>query len=329
MDRRERTLEHIRPGMRGIEIGAYFCPLVPKAAGWDVVVLDVFPAETLRRKALASAEIEDAWVAQIEEVDLLGPAHRLAELAEAAGHAPGSFDFIVSSHNFEHLPDPVRFLQAAERMLKPGGVLSLLIPDKRYCFDLLRPRSTLGAVLEAWFARREQPTPRQVFEHWADKAVVTPRGGPPVGQREGEPLDGVTLPQDLAQRFADWRAAEAAGSLPYEDAHCWTFTPASAELMLRDLRFLGLTGLEVLSCGPTVGIEFVLHLRRPDAAQPVVPAEHQAERRRLSRALLLEDGAVANQDDVQARLDAVLASTSWRMTAPLRGIMHRIRGRGA
>ncbi|MDB5374856.1 MAG: hypothetical protein JWP04_3498, partial [Belnapia sp.] len=39
MDRRARLVQPLVPGSRGIEIGAWFAPLVPKREGWQTLVL--------------------------------------------------------------------------------------------------------------------------------------------------------------------------------------------------------------------------------------------------------------------------------------------------
>jgi len=310
--------------MRGIEIGPYFAPLVPKAQGWDVLALDVFPTDELRRKAAEDPNIPRDRLSAIEAVDLVGPAHRLADLAEAAGHAPGSLDFVLSSHNFEHLPDPVRFLQAAQRVLKPGGVVTMAVPDRRFCFDMLRPRTTLNAMLEAYLEERQQPSQRQCFEHMAETAIIAPAIGIPSYDVGADPLNGVTIQEQLEEGFARWRERLKAASVPYEDTHCWMFTPASAELLLRDLRFLGLVNLDVLSCGPTVGVEFVIHLRRPATEAPVPREAHYAERRRLYAMILAEEnGGRGSAADVQ--LQAIMRSRSWRVTAPLRALEGLVR----
>lgn len=345
MDRRERILEHIRPGMKGIEIGPYFAPLLPKAEGWDVLVLDVQDADRLRQRAARDPAIPPATIDRIEAVDLLGPAQRMAELAEAAGHAPGSFDFVVSSHNFEHLPDPLRFLQAVETVLKPCGVLSMAVPDKRFCFDMLRPRSTLGAILDAYFERREQPGLRQHFEALVDFVALVPGEHAPLSSEDA--LRGGQVREILQEQLARWQERIEAGGMPYRDAHCWTFTPASAELILRDLHFLELTRLELLSCSEPYGHEFYLHLRQAPGIQPPARAPHYERRRRLLQRIAEEEDAhgwrdVAERASVQAlnreadalrrelaRLGgeraAMLASRSWRLTAPLRALAHWLR----
>jgi 3-dehydroquinate dehydratase len=41
----------------------------------------------------------------IEDVDIVGSSIAIGDLVEARGET-GTFDYIVSSHNFEHLPEP-------------------------------------------------------------------------------------------------------------------------------------------------------------------------------------------------------------------------------
>lgn len=306
MDRRQKILEHIRPGMRGIEIGPFFAPLLPKADGWDVQVLDVYDADQLRERAAADPGIAPAAIARIETVDLLGPAHRLAELAGAAGHAPHSFDFVLSSHNFEHLPDPLRFLQAVQQVLKPGGVLSMVLPDKRFCFDMLRPRSTLGEVLEAYFERREQPTLRQHFDMVVDFVTLAPAA--PEEPSADDPLRSGTPHEILQEAFGGWVRALKAASRPYSDVHCWTFTPTSAELLLRDLRFLDLIDLDIASCSDTEGYDFLVHLRNAPDAAPMMRADHYRLRRQLFARLAAEQDAFGES--------TAAGGPSGRLTAP-------------
>ena len=64
---------------------------------------------------------------------------RCGELAEQ-DFPPHSFDAIVMSHVIEHIADPIAFLQACRRLLKPGGRLIMLTPN-------------LNAIGHRWFGR--------------------------------------------------------------------------------------------------------------------------------------------------------------------------------
>ncbi len=48
---------------------------------------------------------------------------------ESAAFEPASFDLLVAQDAFEHVYAPRRFLDAAHRLLKPGGVLAITTPD--------------------------------------------------------------------------------------------------------------------------------------------------------------------------------------------------------
>ena len=60
----------------------------------------------------------------------------------------GCYDWIIASHVIEHVPNFISYLQQCEAMLKPDGILSFIIPDKRYCFDYFSSSSSTGDVLE-------------------------------------------------------------------------------------------------------------------------------------------------------------------------------------
>jgi SAM-dependent methyltransferase len=57
--------------------------------------------------------------------------------------ASASLNFIIASHVLEHLPFPLAALKEWYRALAPGGALLVKIPDKRYTFDIKRPRTPL------------------------------------------------------------------------------------------------------------------------------------------------------------------------------------------
>ncbi len=49
------------------------------------------------------------------------------------------YDFVASSHVLEHIANPLKALFEWNRVLKEGGLLILVVPDKKISFDHLRP----------------------------------------------------------------------------------------------------------------------------------------------------------------------------------------------
>src|SRR5450631_2783503 len=64
-------------------------------------------------------------------------------------------DFVIASHLLEHLVDPLRQLSEMHRVLKPGGVLLVFLPDRRFTFDRKRSPTPLAHLIED---HREQAT---------------------------------------------------------------------------------------------------------------------------------------------------------------------------
>eukprot|EP00276_Gloeochaete_wittrockiana_P024658 CAMPEP_0184368214 /NCGR_PEP_ID=MMETSP1089-20130417/161517_1 /TAXON_ID=38269 ORGANISM="Gloeochaete wittrockiana, Strain SAG46.84" /NCGR_SAMPLE_ID=MMETSP1089 /ASSEMBLY_ACC=CAM_ASM_000445 /LENGTH=321 /DNA_ID=CAMNT_0026710427 /DNA_START=266 /DNA_END=1231 /DNA_ORIENTATION=- len=46
-----------------------------------------------------------------------------------------TYDFVLSSHSLEHTSNPLKAISEWRRVLKQGGALFLIVPDKRYTFD--------------------------------------------------------------------------------------------------------------------------------------------------------------------------------------------------
>jgi SAM-dependent methyltransferase len=282
IDRRDRLTRLISREQMGIEIGPYFNPAAPKRLGYNCLVLDVFDAPALRDRATADSNIPKDSIGNIEEVDLIGPATSLVTLV-AEKHQLGAFDYIVSSHNFEHLPNPIRFLQDCEQILRPGGIISMAIPDRRACFDFFRPYSTLSELLEAYFRCRDRPTPAQLFAQSSLHCRYSRGDQQLVGcSLQDDPAHFTPL-ETLAEAFAAWKQFEEQPDEVYRDTHCWTFTPASFELLLSDLRFLELTRLEIVEVTGTIGHEFFVTLRKPVShdPEPVSQGSFYEQRRKL------------------------------------------------
>lgn len=282
MGRHDRILKYADLDSFGIEIAPFYNPLVPKADGRRVLILDVFETAELRRKAIEKGLIGPEEGARIEEVDLVGSASEIQRLVEAQGLA-GEVGYIVSSHNFEHIPNPIKFLQGCAAVLAPGGVLGMAVPDYRACFDHYRFPTRLAEWLEAWFEDRQAPTPAQVFDGAINRADYFRFG-------RGSAQTGVDMKREHWRHFEParctraaleaWRAADAEPNRPYEDAHCSVFFDKTLELMVRDLIHMGLLDLELVEMIGTHDTEFYIHLRKPLPGQAAAVDETAYYRRR-------------------------------------------------
>jgi SAM-dependent methyltransferase len=327
LDRRERILQFITKEQVGIEVGPWFAPIAPKKEGYNCWALDLFDAATLRRKAQSDPAVPKERIPEVEEVDLIGSATSIADLVAARG-ALGTFDYIISSHNFEHLPDPIRFLQGCEKVLKRGGILSMAIPDRRTCYDYFRPHTTLSAWLEAYFESRVRPTFAQVFEQNTLRSSMDLDGKVMTSWSLFDDPRGVAPLRTLQEYFASWEAFLAAPDSEYRDVHCWVFTPASFELLIRDLEFLTLVNFEIVDVSLPIGNEFVVHLRKKSGGIEGVADKERFYETRKNLLHRVNDEAALNSQRYFPRA-IVLLKTS-RLTVPLRSIGRapgKLRGR--
>ena len=59
-----------------------------------------------------------------------------------------SQDFVVSLHLLEHFPDVIKTLLEWYRVLKPGGIIFMIVPHMERTFDKDNPRTTLNHIIE-------------------------------------------------------------------------------------------------------------------------------------------------------------------------------------
>ena len=233
---------------RGLEIGAGFSPLLPKRDGYRVEIVDHASAQELRDKYANEPSIDPSL---FEEVDYIWDGRPLTELVGAKN----CYDFIVASHLIEHIPDMLGFLKGCEGLLTPTGALVLAVPDKRRCFDVLRPLSTTGGVLQAHLERRSRHIPATAFDEVAYSMKLN-----------GNPAWTEGIKGELSQahdlEFAQAVFDRSAGSDEYFDFHAWVFTPNSFRLIVHELNVLGALGLREVHFRPMSNHEFFVTLSK-------------------------------------------------------------------
>ena len=133
MTRNEKLLAQVDTTKPGLEIGPSHSPVAPKSAGLTVRILDTLSQEGLIKKY----QPQGIDTTRIEEVDYVWQGERYADLV-----GPSRFGWIIASHVVEHTQDLVGFLRDCSEILEADGILSLAVPDKRFCFDRTVPPCT-------------------------------------------------------------------------------------------------------------------------------------------------------------------------------------------
>jgi len=140
----------------GIEIGALNMPLrVPPSA--RVRYVDHASADELREIYAWELHIH-GW--PLVPPDVVDDGERLRKFEDE------SLDFVIANHMLEHVEDPIGALHHFLRVLRPGGILFLTLPDARRTFDGRRPRTTVEHLMGD---HREGPevSRREHYEEWA------------------------------------------------------------------------------------------------------------------------------------------------------------------
>jgi SAM-dependent methyltransferase len=146
----------------GLEIGALHRPL-PLPTGATARYVDRLDSDGLREHY---PELANNALVNVDIIDD----------GETLGTQPdSSADFIIANHFIEHTEDPLGALSNHLRVLKPGGILYLAVPDRRRTFDSDRPPTPLEHVIQD---HREGPAwSRPIhLEEWArlvDKVPAT------------------------------------------------------------------------------------------------------------------------------------------------------------
>ncbi|PIK73053.1 hypothetical protein CS379_10570, partial [Methylobacterium frigidaeris] len=175
-------------------------------------------------------------------------------------------DVAIAAQVAQYVPNLLGWLRGIHGVLRPGGVLNLSLPDKRFMFDAARPASTLAELVEADLLGLTRPSPRQLFAHASEARAVAPAqiwaGEDPVAAPR---LSGEAA---LAHAYAEASAALAAGS--YVPCHCWVFTPEGFLDLVAGATRLGLFPFVLNRVGATEvgGFEFYVSMRRDAEEEP-------------------------------------------------------------
>lgn len=242
--RRDAVFSTADPAGRILEIGPAHNGILPKREGFDTRTVDYLDREGLVEKY---RDFEQYDPADIEHVDYVLPPG--ASMADAIDER---FDLVLASHVLEHTTSLVDFINECAKLLDEDGVLALVVPDHRFCFDRFRDRSPLSRVIDASLNPPSVHTYGTLAEFSLNATRHRGTGSWAPGHK-----GKYRLIHDLEQ-VKDKVAQAESGE--YVDVHNWVFSPNHLRLLLQDLFSLGLISLREAYFGETVGHEFFLNL---------------------------------------------------------------------
>jgi SAM-dependent methyltransferase len=104
------------------------------AAGVVVKYADCQPVDELRK------QFPDVTEIRVPDI--------VTDLESMGGVGNASQDFVIANHVLEHVEDPLKALKSIGRVLRPGGIAYLALPDKRFTFDKERQITPLAHLID-------------------------------------------------------------------------------------------------------------------------------------------------------------------------------------
>lgn len=243
----------------GLEIAPNWAPVVTKSEG-DVLYCDYLTYEQLlERERTNPGRIQHGL--RVQRLDFIWEIGKT--LQESAGTA-APFDYVVSCHVFEHVPNFLEYLYQVRAVLKDDGVIAMVLPDAKGSGEYFRRETNAAELINSYLLGQTVPSPGQVYD-----------GLKNLFDFQNVPLEGRTL-ADVKRLFTDSDSYAAAlrASQEYVDVHCWAFSRDGFAEVARELSEIGLFDFEIesLESNPATqtghGSEFYVKLRPTAPPRP-------------------------------------------------------------
>jgi hypothetical protein len=221
----EQKLARLLPIADGIgaEIGPLSIPIVSRQSG-NILYVDHLDTKSIKEKYPSLEGIVD--------VDRPMVNNNIGDTL--LSDAP--LDYLVASQVFEHVPNPIRWLQEVASVLSTGGLFALSLPDRRMTFDFLREETTAADIVAAYFADATIPDVRCTYDHYSLASFVNMpwASADSISPAEIVAGRGAVRPRIVASDKCIYFVEQAKAG-QYLDVHAWVFTPVSFLLVMAQL----------------------------------------------------------------------------------------------
>lgn len=223
----------VSPAKHGLEISPNWAPVVVRGEA-KMVYCDRLSTEELQSREKDN-QGRIGFRAEVEEMDFVW---KDGTTLPSYFQDDEKFDFVVSSHVMEHVPNFLGFLAQQFRVCKDDGFVCFVVPDVRLSGEHFRPLTTPGQLIDALLVDRDKPSPGMVYE--ATYHIFDWPGLENLKAKHVlETKRGYTTAQ--AAEFARLAVEQ------YIDVHCWSFTHATFEDVFREVRDAGFLDFEIVA----------------------------------------------------------------------------------
>jgi len=288
----------------GLELGPLTSPILSKQEA-TIYYLDHMSVEEMKVKY----KDEPVDLDKIVPIDFV-----LSKNGLKASVGNKRFDYVLASHVIEHIPNVVGWLQEVYSILKPHGVLSLVVPDKRFTFDIQRRTSSPAEIIGAHIDDIQRFSSTMMYD-FASQYVADVDSGE--AWRQPEKVLSQPRRYTLDETYA--MCKQNLDPEKYVDCHCFTFTPLSFLEVMRRLMEHGLLDYEIAHVLPTYPgeLEFYVTLRKIDRKKVSLKKQLKSIPQ-----LTLEPNPLAELKEeniiLKQEIEALKGSVSWRATKGLR-----------
>jgi predicted SAM-dependent methyltransferase len=212
----------------GLEIGPFDKPLVDRSTA-RVHYIDYFDVENLRKKAIKNANRNEN---NVVELDYVLKGRQISEVVT------NKYDYVVASHVLEHIPNLFGWLRDITLVLNPGGLIFAIVPDCRYTFDLCRPKTSIGELLENHFMKRVKPSQKNAFDQRFYHRHVSSHN---LWKNYAEHLSNSIATFSTSQAYENFNKSKN----EYIDCHCNLFDPLSFRESIEISKEIGIHGFSI------------------------------------------------------------------------------------
>lgn len=289
---------------KGLELGPLTSPILDKKLA-NIKYVDHLSLTELKEKYKTEP---------VELTKIVKPDFVLGKQTLKTTLGKKKFDYVIASHVIEHIPNTIDWLRDIASILEPGGVISLVIPDKRFTFDISRSVSSPAEVVGAYYDKLTRFSSAMMYDFASECSTSIDSGT--AWNNDAFYLDA---PKRWSSEEIRNMCIDNLDASKYVDCHCYVYTPDSFMGILKALIEHDLLEYEVVECLATQPgeLEFYVSLRKIDISKATKKRQLKSipdfEIKESKAEELAHQVAILNQE-----LYTIKHSFSWRITNVLR-----------